>query len=56
VQGAQLEVGLPDPASSSGLKRVAVDQAITNHLALGSAEIALEEAAEVSSKLPGGKV
>jgi hypothetical protein len=43
VQGAQLEVGLPDPASSNGLKRVAVDQAITNHLALASAEIALEE-------------
>jgi hypothetical protein len=43
VQGLALEVGLPDPASSGGLKRVAVDQAITNHLALASAEIALEE-------------
>ena len=44
VQGLALEVGLPNPRTSGALKRVAVDQAITNHLALASAEIALEEA------------
>lgn len=43
VQGAALEVGLPNPAAPSALKRVPVDQAITNHLALISAEIALDE-------------
>jgi len=44
VQGASLEMGQANAALPGGLKRVAVDQAITNHLALGSAEIALEEA------------
>ena len=44
VQGASLEMGQANAAEPGGLKRVAVDQAITNHLALGSAEIALEEA------------
>jgi len=44
VQGLALEVGLPDPATSGGLKRVAVDKAITSHLAIAAAEIALEEA------------
>ena len=43
VQGLALEVGLPNPRTPGALKRVAVDQAITNHLALASAEIALEE-------------
>ena len=45
VQGATLEAGLADPEAPSPLKRVAVDQAITTHLALVSAEIALEEMA-----------
>jgi hypothetical protein len=44
VQGAALEVGLPDPEAPGALRRVAVDQAIATHLALISAEIALEEA------------
>ena len=44
VQGAALEVGQPDPEAPGALRRVAVDQAITTHLALISAEIALEEA------------
>lgn len=46
VQGLALEVGLPDPATPGALKRVAVDQAITSHLAIAAAEIALEAAAE----------
>lgn len=44
VQGLALEVGRPDADAPSALKRVAVDDAITTHLALASAEIALEEA------------
>lgn len=44
VQGASLEMGQANAAVPGGLKRVAVDQAITNHLALSSAEFALEEA------------
>ena len=44
VQGLALEVGRPDATQPSTLKRVAVDDAITAHLALISAEIALEEA------------
>lgn len=43
VQGAALEVGRPDPTVPGALQRVAVDQAITTHLALMAAEIALEE-------------
>jgi AcrR family transcriptional regulator len=46
VQGLALEVGLPDPASLGGLKRVAIDDAIASHLAIAAAEIALEAAAE----------
>jgi hypothetical protein len=52
VQGLALEVGLPDPASSGGLKRVAMDDAITSHLAIAAAEIALEAAAECEPSDP----
>jgi hypothetical protein len=46
VQGLALEVGLPHSAAPDGLKRVAMDDAITSHLAIAAAEIALEAAAE----------
>jgi hypothetical protein len=55
VQGAQLEAGMPHPAAPGGLKRVAIDDAITNHLALAAAEIALEAAAEANPSDPPPK-
>lgn len=55
VQGAQLEAGLPQPGEPGALKRVAIDDAITNHLALAAAEIALEAAAEANPSDPPPK-
>ena len=43
VQGAALEMGRPDPRQPGRLTRVAPDGAITDHLALMAAEIALHE-------------
>jgi hypothetical protein len=46
VQGATLELGLAMPSSPTPLRRVPVDADMTNRIALMSAEIALEAAAE----------
>ena len=55
VQGAQLEVGLPQTGAPGPLKRVAIDDAITGQLALAAAEIALEAAAETNPADPPPK-
>ncbi|MCA3327507.1 MAG: Hint domain-containing protein [Roseomonas sp.] len=55
VQGAQLEAGLPQQGAPGTLKRVAMDDAITGHLALAAAEIALEAAAEANPSDPPPK-
>lgn len=49
VQGATLEMGIAPSASSGPLRRLPIDADITHHIALISAEIALEAAAEVSA-------
>lgn len=46
VQGATLELGRAIPSSPAPLRRVPVDADMTNRIALMSAEIALEAAAE----------
>lgn len=42
VQGATLEMGRPQPMARGNLQRVPIDEAITTHIALVAAEIALD--------------
>lgn len=52
VQGATLEMGLAPLLASSPLQRVPVDTAITAHIALMAAEIALEDEAGMEEAPP----
>lgn len=48
VQGATLEMGRPQPMARGNLQRVPIDEAITTHIALVAAEIALDTEANAT--------
>lgn len=52
VQGAPLEAGLAHLSSSGALRRVPVDHAISAHIALMAAELALDEVPETAGAAP----